>query len=68
MAVGCPLSHDPLLHASLRGPKRVGLVISELNRVVTLVEGTSGGREERYFSLCRLVRIKHNLRELHFLV
>jgi hypothetical protein len=68
--LGCPLSHDPLLYTSLRGPKRVRLVISNLNRVVTftLVEGTSGGREDRYFSLCQLVRIKHNLRELHFSV
>jgi hypothetical protein len=47
--LGCLHSHDPLLHTSLRGPKRVGLVISNLNRVVTLVEGTSGGCEERYF-------------------
>jgi hypothetical protein len=66
--VGCPLSHDLLLHTSLRGPKRFGLGISDLNKVVTLVEGISGACEERYFSLSWLVRIKHSLRGLHFLV
>jgi hypothetical protein len=44
--LGYPLSHDPLLHASLCGPKRVRLVISDLNRVVTLVEGISVACEE----------------------
>jgi hypothetical protein len=63
--LGCPPSHDPLLHTSLRGWISVGVVISYLNRVIMLVEGTSGTREERYF---HGVRIKHSLRGLHFLV
>jgi hypothetical protein len=68
ITVGCPLSHNPLLHTSLRRPKRVILVISDLNRVVMIVEGTSAGCEVRCFSFCRLVRIKQNLRGLHRLV